>query len=208
MQQMVFGLGVGGMVYACVGERFNGCAVLFDTWWIFSRQVSWGMEVRRCWKLMGGSSSPHSHLLWQTAEQVLERGFARDCCSSSSTKLFKTLTKAIVEYLRLKEESKKLCLHFSLVLCSRESQRWSYSSSTSDFLLRFQGDLSRSPSKLLSQDTMFPVQRSQLLLSCILLVALVQLPWSESRPATERTDTGETLHRCQPVKPATAALLI
>lgn len=49
---------------------------------------------------------------------------------------------------------------------------------------------------------MFPFRRSQLLLSCILLVALVQLPRSESRPATERTDTGETLHRCRPVKPA------
>lgn len=41
---------------------------------------------------------------------------------------------------------------------------------------------------------MFPHRHSQLLLSCILLVVLVQLPWSESRPATERTDTGETLH--------------
>lgn len=49
---------------------------------------------------------------------------------------------------------------------------------------------------------MFPFRRSQLLLSCILLFALVQLPRSESRPATESTDTGETLHRCRPIKPA------
>lgn len=49
---------------------------------------------------------------------------------------------------------------------------------------------------------MFPFRRSQLLLSCILLVALVQLPRSESRPATETTDTGETLHGCWPIKPA------
>lgn len=74
--------------------------------------------------------------------------------------------------------------------------------STSDFLLHFQGDLSQRRSKLPSQDNMFPFRRSQLLLSCILLVALVQLPRSESRPATERTDTGETLHRCRPINPA------
>ncbi|XP_056875231.1 fibroblast growth factor receptor 1-A-like [Takifugu flavidus] len=40
---------------------------------------------------------------------------------------------------------------------------------------------------------MFPFRRSQLLLSCILLVALVQLPRSESRPATERTDTADVV---------------
>lgn len=76
------------------------------------------------------------------------------------------------------------------------------SSSASDFLLHFQGDLSRSCRELSSQDTMFPFRCSQLLLSCILLVALVQLPRSESRPATESTDTGETLRRCRPIKPA------
>lgn len=108
-----------------------------------------------------------------------------------------TATKAIVEYLHLKEEILKNVYIFHL--CSWKTQQLSYFC-TSDFILHFQGDLSRSPSKLLSQHTMFPLRRSQLLLSCILLVALVQLPWSESRPATERTDTGETLHRCQPVK--------
>lgn len=36
----------------------------------------------------------------------------------------------------------------------------------------------------------------QLLLSCILLVLLVQFPRAQSRPATEDTDTGKKLHRC------------